>query len=396
MSPSNIALLRQAPFPSDPRVRKEVAALLAAGHSVDVLCQRVAGETPIEQWRGATVHRLDIARRRGSGFRGQLGEYGEFLTKVAGRLAWLHRRKEFALVQVNTLPDFLSFAATSARLTGAGVLLDMHELMPEFFASSYSGVGFKTLLRTAKAGEWLAARAADHVLFVSPLQASIIGRRIGRPFTVVPNTPDEDVFRPLGGSIPRQQRPVVMTHGTVAERYGAQLLIEALPAVLREMDVEVWVVGDGEYLPELRALADRVGVTANLRFTGWVELESVPGLIHRASLGVVPLLPGGYGELMSPNKLFEYIAMERPTLCADLPGIRAYLTEKQTEFFSPGDSADLAQKMLLLLRDQQRWAEIVQEASIVYQRLRWKVAAQHYLTAVEGLLAASEDRRRAA
>jgi glycosyltransferase involved in cell wall biosynthesis len=393
---ANIALLRQGSFPADPRVRKEVAALLEAGHSVDVICRRGDGEARVEAWRGATVHRLDVASRRGAGLRGQLIEYGEFLARATTTLARLQRRREFALVQVNTLPDFLSCAALSARLRGSAVLLDMHELMPEFFAASYGGRGARALLRTARVGEWLATRPADHVLFVSPLQETIMARRVGRPSTVIPNTPDEALFHANGRSPGRDDPAVVLTHGTVAERYGAQLLIEALPTVLREMPAEAWIVGDGDHLAALRARAQRLGIERQVRFTGRVELEAVPELISQARVGVVPLLPGGYAELMSPNKLFEYVAMERPTVCADLPGVRTYVSERETEFFTPGDPAHLAQKLLLVLGDRQRSAELVSEASRLYERLRWRVTGPRYLRVVDGLIAGGHGASRAA
>ena len=382
-----VAVLRQARFPADPRVRKEVAALLAAGHPVDVICRRGVGEPANEDWRGARVHRLEVASRRGSGVRRRLGEDCEFLVRATTRLARLQRQRRFALVQVNTLPDYLTFAALSPRLRGASLLLDMHELMPEFLVEKHSGRGRAALLRAARAGEWLGTRPADHVLFVSPLQASIMGRRVGRPFTVLPNTPDEEVFRPNGRPGRSRDRQVVMTHGRVARRYGAQLLIEALPTVLREQPVELRIVGDGEHLPEMRALAKRAGVAPHVSFTGPVRLEAVPELIGESDVGVVPLLPGGYAELMSPNKLFEYVAMERPTVCADLPGVRAYLGEGETEFFRPGDPAHLAQKLLRLLRDRERSAELVSRASTLYERVRWSAVAPRYLRLVERLAA---------
>jgi glycosyltransferase involved in cell wall biosynthesis len=377
-------------------VRKEVAALLEAGHSVDVICRRGDGEARIEAWRGATVHRLDVASRRGAGLRRRLGEDSEFLAKATVKLARLQQRRRFGLVQVNTLPDYLTYAATFARINGAALLLDMHELMPEFLAEKYGGPGAKALLRTARAGEWLGTRLADHVLFVSPLQASLMSQRVGRPFTVIPNTPDEDLFSPNGGSGCRGDCPIVMTHGRIAQRYGAQLLIHALPAVLRERPVEVRIVGGGDHLPELQALAKRTGVASHVRFTGTVDIESVPELISEAHVGVVPLLPGGYGELMSPNKLFEYVAMERPTISADLPGVRAYLNDRQTEFFTPGDPVHLAEKLLLLLRDQERCADMVSEASRLYERLRWRATAPRYLRVVDGLIAGGHGAGRAA
>jgi len=42
------------------------------------------------------------------------------------------RKRHYAVIDVNTLPDFLVFAAASAKWMGAKIVLDMHEITPEF------------------------------------------------------------------------------------------------------------------------------------------------------------------------------------------------------------------------------------------------------------------------
>src|SRR4051794_11645368 len=175
---SRIAVVRQGRFPSDPRVRKEVLALLEAGHEVDVICERHDAEPGVEEWRGSTVHRLQANPRQGGRARGQLIGYAGFLRAAGARLGRLDRGRHFRLVQVNTLPDLLAWAAIFPRLRGAKVLLDMHELMPEFFAAKYGRGSSAALTRVVRLAEWLATRPVDHVLFVSPLQAEIMARRV--------------------------------------------------------------------------------------------------------------------------------------------------------------------------------------------------------------------------
>ena len=50
----------------------------------------------------------------------------------------LHLRRRFDLVQVNTMPDALVFAAVVPKLLGARVVLDLHECMPEFYAVKFA------------------------------------------------------------------------------------------------------------------------------------------------------------------------------------------------------------------------------------------------------------------
>ena len=58
-------------------------------------------------------------------------------------------------------PDFLVFAAAVPKLTGAKIILDMHELMPELYATKY-GIGtHHPLVRLVTAAERLAVGFAD-------------------------------------------------------------------------------------------------------------------------------------------------------------------------------------------------------------------------------------------
>jgi hypothetical protein len=62
------------------------------------------------------------------------------------------------------MPDGLVFAAAIPRLFGARVLLDLHECMPEFFATKY-GVGMDHPgVRIVSAIEQVSIRFSDRVI----------------------------------------------------------------------------------------------------------------------------------------------------------------------------------------------------------------------------------------
>ena len=131
-----VAVLRQGNFELDPRVQREVHALIDAGHEVDVIALRQRGQPYLERDGRLTVRRVPAPRQRG-GAVAYLAEYGLFFLAAFALLTALHIRRRYKLVQVHTLPDPLVFAAIVPKLTGARVVLDLHECMPEFFATKF-------------------------------------------------------------------------------------------------------------------------------------------------------------------------------------------------------------------------------------------------------------------
>ena len=381
---ARVCVVRHGYFPDDPRVRREVGALLDAGHEVDVVCLRAEGEERTGTWRSARIHRLPVRHER-RGVARYLFEYSSFFLLAFAKVTSLHLRRRYRLVQVHTLPDALVFVALVPKLFGAKVLLDMHELMPEFAAVKFGSRGSRLVRAITRAERW-SARFADVVVGVSPLQASILERRIGKTCHVVPNVPDEELLSHAPTAPPAEPVPLLVTHGTLTEGYGVQTLIEALPLVREEVEARALIVGDGEYLGELRRQADLLGVRDAVEFTGRVPFTDVAGHLARARVGVVTLLRDGYMELLVPNKLFEYVALGLPVVAADLPGIRSYFGDDEVVYFEPGDPRDLAEKVVALLTDEQLRADVVARSRRVYDEVGWERSAEVYLRLVDGLV----------
>src|SRR6185295_18786861 len=66
-----------------------------------------------------------------------LREYGEFVWRCRQLLARHRAFADVRVVHVHTLPDFLIWAARPAQRRGARVILDLHEIFPEFAATKY-------------------------------------------------------------------------------------------------------------------------------------------------------------------------------------------------------------------------------------------------------------------
>ncbi len=76
--------------------------------------------------------------------------------------------------------------------------------------------------------------------------------------------------------------------GHITKKQGVQKIINAMPEILKEVpDFRFLVIGDGEYLPELRDLSQKLGVAKHVEFTGYVEDSAqVEEMITRCAVAV--------------------------------------------------------------------------------------------------------------
>jgi len=111
------------------RVERQAQALRQQGIEVDLICLRKSTEAARADVDGVQVHRLPVRRYKNKGLLVQLFEYLAFI-----RLTRLHWQRRYNVVQLYNLPDFFVFAGLVPKLSGARVILDLHDLMPEFYA----------------------------------------------------------------------------------------------------------------------------------------------------------------------------------------------------------------------------------------------------------------------
>lgn len=403
---ASVLIVRHAGYPADPRVRREAAALVAAGYRVEVMCAIEPGQRRRERVDGVDVIRLPVRHLRRGPLR-YLFEYGAFFACAAGAIAWRSIRRPWALVQVNTLPDALVFAAIGARLRGSAVLLDLHELMPELYASKY-GVSMDHPLPRVLG--WLEQRAiafADHALAVSaPCLDRYVRRGADRRrFTIVMNVADPALFGPaaratapapvpvpvpvpvsarIGEGEHDPGRPLVVSHGTLVARYGFDILLRAMVEV-RDADLEI--IGDGPERASLERLADELGIAGRVRFTGRLPLDEVPKAVARAAVGVVSNRSDPFTDLVVPTKLMEYVALGIPAVVARTPAVEAYFDPGAVRFVAPGDPRDLARALRVLIEEPDLRQAIARRADETFGADHaWAEVAARY-TDVVGRLA---------
>ena len=373
-------------FPGDVRVAREVAAAADGGFDVTVVALRRDGQPAHEQVAGADVHRLPVSHKRGASPLQLVVEYLAFTILATLQVMKLALRRRFDVVQVHNPPDFLIVAALVPRLRGARVAFDVHDLSSDMFAMRFPSRAGSVATGILNAVERVATRSADLVVTVhEPYRAELVRRSVPEQKTLVVMNSLVESLLPTPVPPPRREPFRIVYHGTVTPHYGISLLVDALPALAARIpDVRLEIYGEGDAVPTVRAAAAAHGVSQLLQLTG----ERLPHIevlrrVAGASVGVIPNLPTQLNRFALSTKLFEYVVMGIPVICADLPTLRAHFGDDEVAYFRPGDSGSLATALIAVAEDYDAALGRARAASRRYDdSYRWDLQAEEYVAAL--------------
>jgi glycosyltransferase involved in cell wall biosynthesis len=391
---TSVCIVSQSLYEFDPRVRRKAEALVAAGYSVDALALRSPQASKHYILNGVNVRTISLPKKRGSLSRYAF-EYVCFFLWAFVRVSLQMRQRRYAVVDVNTLPDFLIFAGALARWMGAKLVLDMHEITPEFYISKYGIAESSRAVRFLKWAEKVSFDFADHVIAINePIRDLFVGRGLPRSkSTVIMNTADEARFvpTPSADAAAASAKFVMMYHGTLTRIYGLDIAIEAFALAHEAMPgAELWIVGFGPEESSLESLIQERGLTSKCRLVGRVPPASMSEWLNKCDAGILPMRRDIFLDFASPNKLAEYIVMGKVVVISRLRAVRHYFSEEALAFVEPNNPSDLAKQMVRLYRDRELRLRMAARAKEEYAPTRWEVMRHRYLNLIEGMLAPVE------
>jgi glycosyltransferase involved in cell wall biosynthesis len=251
------------------------------------------------------------------------------------------------------MPDILVLSALLPKWFGAKVILDQHDPMPELMRTIFNLHETSFRVRMMRHLErWSIARA-DLVITVNMACKRIFAERSCRTekIRVVMNSPDGEIFRYRGARsyparAPRQPF-VIMYHGSLVERNGLDLAVDAMAQLCKKVPMaELRVYGRSTpYLEQVMKKAGSLGLENNVRYLGAKKLEELVREIEVCDLGIIPNKRNTFTEINTPTRIFEYLALGKPVIAPRTLGIQDYFRPESLLFFEPGDAGDLAEKM---------------------------------------------------
>ena len=138
--------------------------------------------------------------------------------------------------------------------------------------------------------------AIDVITYLGDFTKAAISPALGKHPEYVRIAPGIDVqhFRPGNGTATRSElgidsKRVIMCVGRLVHRKGQDVLVQAMPSVLRRIPEAVLVlVGVGPREEFLRKEVARLGIHDSVIFTGRIQYDQLPRYFHAADLFVMP------------------------------------------------------------------------------------------------------------
>jgi len=390
-----VLVVSRHPYPMATTLRRNLTQLVSWGLAVDVVCLTTGlrWAAPIADQPGLRLYGIPIKTRRTHAFWYPL-HYAMFFLWALVVVSLLSLLRRYDVIEVDNTPDFLVFTTVLARLRGTRIVLFALELMPELTAARLRLDSQALPVRLATLLERAATTWVDHVIAVSELcRRILIGR--GLPSDKVTVVPNSHPVADLGPSRPLEP-PFLVIQTTLIERYGVHVAIEALAALRSEWpELTLRILGQGESEPMLVELTKRLGLQDRVRFShGYLPWRPMMDQVRQATLGIVPMLADGYGDLCLPNKVLEFVALGIPVVCSRLPAIQEHFTEDCLAYFDPGDAAGLAAQVARLLADPSAARRQASLAKVAMGDLAWESVSRRYHDAL-GLSVRKQIRMRA-
>jgi phosphatidylinositol alpha-1,6-mannosyltransferase len=186
-----------------------------------------------------------------------------------------------------------------------------------------------------------------------------------------------------------REKFIILTVGNVSDRKGQEVVIRALPEILKERpEVEYWIAGLPQKKAELSALAEQLGVADSVRFWGRVETEQLVHLYNACDLFVMTsrqLADGDYEGF--GIAVIEAALCGKPAVVSDNSGLVEAVIDGETGLVVPqNDPKATAEAILSLTRAQGKLATLAgnaRENAISHQT--WEIIGRRYLYLLENI-----------
>jgi len=375
-------------YEQDNRVRRYAETLVKRGDRVDVVALRSGEQSSKEVIDGVCLYRIQRRVISEKGKFTYLAKLLFFFLRSFVFLTWKQLQERYDLVHVHSVPDFEVFAALFPKLTGSKIILDIHDLVPEFYAGKFNTSSNSLAFKLLVAVERMSASFADHMIVANHLWLKqLYGRSVGsEKCTVILNFPDTDIFHSRGRN--RNDCKFIMVYpGSLNYHQGVDIAVRAFALIADKYpQAEFHIYGGGKNAGFLGSLIAELRMQERVFLKGGRTLHEISSIIENCDLGVVSKRSDGFGNEAFSTKILEFMALDVPVIVPETAIDRYYFNDSIVEFFRANDEKSLAEAMLQMIENPGKRQELVRNAREFIQGYTWEKNKSVYLDLVDSLV----------
>jgi glycosyltransferase involved in cell wall biosynthesis len=376
-------------YETDGRVMRYAETLAKEGVIVEAIVLRRDGQPVEEIINGVKVLRIQRRLKNETGKYSYLARIVKFFFRSMIEITRRHLKAPYDIIHVHSVPDFEVFAALVPKLKGAKIILDIHDIVPEFYAAKFKVSQKSLVFWILKLVEKFSAMFADHVIIANDLWLEkITARSITKErCSSFINYPDLSVFN-VNLKTDRTDGKFIMIYpGTLNWHQGLDIAVNAFAIAKKKApNLELHIYGEGSSKAELQKQIAELQLTDKVFLRSPLPLREIASVMANADLGIVPKRNDSFGGDAFSTKILEFMALGVPVVVANTRVDKHYFNESLIRFFKPGDEKDLARVMFDAYIHREQNNILAYRALEFVSQHSWEKKRGDYLAIVEKLV----------
>jgi len=382
-------------YDSDNRVRRYAETLVKRGDQVDVIALKRKNQVSFDMVQGVKVFRVQEREKNEKKKITYLFRLLMFLLKSFVFLSYKHWKKPYDLIHVHSVPDFEVLAALIPKIFGAKIILDIHDIVPEFYESKFDTSNKSFMFKLLVFIEKISILFSDHVIISNHIwYKTLISRSVNEnKCTTIMNYPDNSIFfkRDL---IRNKKKFIVLYPGTLNWHQGLDIAVKAFGLLKdRVPKAEFHIYGGGPAQKKLTFLIKKLGLENRVFLKDSVSVNEIAGIMANSDLGVIPKRNDCFGGEAFSTKTLEFMSLGVPIVVSKTKIDQYYFDESIVKFFEPENEKDLAEAMLELINNKEMRDKLSQNALNFVGKNNWEVKKHIYLDLVDFLVNPKSPRQ---
>jgi glycosyltransferase involved in cell wall biosynthesis len=365
-------------------------ALSRKGHEAKVIVLRRKSEPVYERRNGVEIYRIQGRENNELNKWTHLARILKFLVRGGFLLAKQYVNEPYDIVHVQSVPDFLVLAALFPKIFGVPIVLDVYDIVPEFYASKFGGrksVAFQILLKVEK---WCTA-FVTHVIAPTELwRERLTSRSVpSHKCSVVRYLPDPTLFPEFSARTERSDgKFIILYPGSLNWHKGVDVAIRAFGWASAELpNAELHIYGEGPEKSSLIALTHELNLGEKIRFYDSVAKPDIAKIMKQASLAVEPKRAScDFSNEAASTKCLEFMRLGVPIIVSDTKINRHHFDDSTVYFFSSENESELCAAIVRLSRDAELRNSLISNAIQYSRKNDWSRKKYEYISLVESIV----------